>query len=420
MSAAVVVEGVSKRFTLGTKSATTVKDRLLGGGSDRHKEFWALEDVSLTIEKGETFGLLGHNGSGKSTLLKCIARTLTPTTGSIQTVGSVAALLELGAGFHPELTGRENIELNAAILGISPEQVRSKMSDILAFAEVAEFADTPIKNFSSGMFARLGFAVAMFLEPDILLVDEVLAVGDEAFQQKCLGEVRRLQREGRTIIVVTHSADLVREHCDRAAVLESGRLLDVGEPAEAIRTMRDSYLARALAVPDDLAGPQALHQGEAAKFIDVEVRFPQPDRHWLEPNEALEIIATIELEEPTDDVVLSVALYDNEGRRLLGVNSDRPGHRPGLRSGRVVSRFTLERLPLLGGTYHLDVGLHDHDCRISFDHREKVASFTVQNTMAMAGVVYSPVDVAWESLDEAQAEGSDEEHRRQEPSRSSQ
>jgi ABC-2 type transport system ATP-binding protein len=240
LSVAITIEGVSKRFRLYQETRRSIKERVLLGGRGAYEEFWALRDVSACVEQGTTVGLLGHNGSGKSTLLKCVAGILRPTSGRIGHAGRVAALLELGAGFHPEMTGRENVFLNAALLGVPRAQTAERFDDIVAFAELEQFIDERVKHYSSGMYVRLGFAAAVHTDPQILLVDEVLAVGDEAFQQKCLEKVRQFQREGRTIVFVTHAADLVAEICDVGIVLDHGRLVEIGDPATAVRTFRRS------------------------------------------------------------------------------------------------------------------------------------------------------------------------------------
>ena len=224
MTVAVRFEGVSKSFRLG--GSKSVKDTLLGiaGHRARASMVQAVRHLDLEIVAGETVALLGHNGSGKSTTLKMLAGTVAPTTGRIWARGRIAPLLELGSGFHPDMTGRENIYLNAAILGISKNEVRQRIDGIIDFAEVEEFLETPVKFYSSGMSARLGFAIAVNVEPDILLVDEVLAVGDADFQAKCLARMIRFKAEGRTVVLVTHSLDQATSFCDRAVVLDHGRL----------------------------------------------------------------------------------------------------------------------------------------------------------------------------------------------------
>ena len=244
MGSAIEIDGVSKHFRLLHEKYSSLKERMIHLGKIPYEDLWALKDINFEIAEGETFGLLGHNGSGKSTLLKCVAGILQPTAGQIRTVGRVAALLELGAGFHPDLSGRENVFLNASLLGLQRREVERKFDEIVAFAELAHAIDQQVKYYSSGMYVRLGFAVAVNMDPDILLVDEVLAVGDELFQRKCLDRVKQFQREGRTIVVVTHAADMVRQICDRAAVLDQGELVALGTPGEAVRAYREHLLRR--------------------------------------------------------------------------------------------------------------------------------------------------------------------------------
>jgi ABC-2 type transport system ATP-binding protein len=243
VSAAIEVEGVSKRFRLYRERPSSVKQRLLVTRS-KAEDFWALRDVSFAIEEGSSTGLIGHNGSGKTTLLKCIAGILRPSEGTIRSRGRMAALLELGAGFHPELTGRENVYLNASFLGLSRRDTERAYDDIVAFAELSEFMDNQVKFYSSGMLVRLGFAVAVHVDPEILLIDEVLAVGDESFQQRCIDRVREFQRDGRTIVLVTHALDTVVDVCDRAVMLDHGALHMRGQPAEVVRELRHRLLSR--------------------------------------------------------------------------------------------------------------------------------------------------------------------------------
>jgi ABC-2 type transport system ATP-binding protein len=218
----------------------SIKAALLRGGRAKYDEFWALKDVSFEIPKGSTFGLIGENGSGKSTMLKCIARILRPNDGSIRTVGSLAALLELGSGFHPELSGRENVYLNGSILGMSKSQIDAKFDSIVDFSGIGEFIDQPVKNYSSGMYVRLGFSVAINVDPDILLVDEVLAVGDQNFQDKCMEKFSEFRKRGRTVIVVSHSMGSLRSLCDEAAWLDHGVLQKVGAATDIVDDYVDS------------------------------------------------------------------------------------------------------------------------------------------------------------------------------------
>jgi lipopolysaccharide transport system ATP-binding protein len=235
---AVAAEGVSKRFRIYHERNQSLKQTVLRRRRGVYEEFWALRDVSLEIPQSCTFGFIGENGSGKSTLLKCIAKILVPDEGTIRTEGSVSALLELGAGFHPELSGRENIFLNGAILGISAKELNDKFDEIVAFSGIERFIDTPVKNYSSGMYVRLGFSVAINVSPDILLVDEVLAVGDAEFQGRCRSKFKQLREDGCTIIVVSHSMQLIEDLCDLAAWLDDGRIKVKGTAPNVI----DAYL----------------------------------------------------------------------------------------------------------------------------------------------------------------------------------
>lgn len=243
MTTVIDIENVSKRFVI--RKEKSLKERLVNfGRSNLHKDdFWALRDVNLQIESGTTVGLIGPNGSGKSTLLKMIGGILQPTSGTVRLRGRLAALLELGAGFHPDLTGRENVYLNASILGLSRQETDRHFDAIVDFSGIEKFIDTQVKFYSSGMYVRLAFAVAVHVDPDILLVDEVLAVGDEPFQRKCLERIRGFQHEGRTIVLVTHGLDQVAEFCDRAVVLEHGHVAADGAPRDALRVLRSDFEA---------------------------------------------------------------------------------------------------------------------------------------------------------------------------------
>ena len=235
---AIQADHLSKRFWLQTERRTSLKERFVRGRSPKAREFWALRDASFSIERGSTFGLVGHNGSGKSTTLKVLAGIYRPTSGRVVVSGRVSALLELGAGFHGELTGRENIRLNGAILGMSGRQIDAAMDGIIDFAGIGEFIDSPVKVYSSGMFVRLGFAIAVSLDPEILIVDEVIAVGDEEFQRKCFDHLFELRKRGTTIVLVTHALGLIADLCDRAAWLDHGVVQEIGPAREVV----DSYL----------------------------------------------------------------------------------------------------------------------------------------------------------------------------------
>jgi ABC-2 type transport system ATP-binding protein len=416
MPAAIEVEGVSKRFRLYHEKYTSLKERAIHFGRIPFEEFWALSGIELDINEGETFGLLGHNGSGKSTLLKCVAGILQPTSGQIRTVGRLAALLELGAGFHPDLTGRENVFLNASILGMAKKEITARFDDIVAFAELEQFIDNQVKYYSSGMYVRLGFAVAVNMEPDILLVDEVLSVGDELFQRKCLDRVKQFQREGRTIVFVTHAADLVRQICDRAAVLDQGKQVALGTPAEAVRSFREHLLQRqrydeadqiaaAAGVPGSEGGagevagvaPMLTQEGKRNHKVRVtSVRFEHDGTGpALVPGEPLTVRIGYEASETVDDVVFGIAVYDIEGRTLFGTNTDLLGVGVPALSGTGEVRFAFEGVPLTDGTYPVTVGVHSHDEATVYDWREQGYSFEVMNPGRGAGLLFVPAKVSF-------------------------
>ena len=237
---AVRVDHVSKSFRLYHERNQTIKSAVMRGRTSVHEDFWALKDVTFDVPSGSTFGLIGSNGSGKSTLLKCLANIYFPNKGSITHFGRIAAMLEVGSGFHTELSGRENIFLNGSILGMSKKEITRKYDEIVDFSGVEQFIDQPVKNYSSGMYVRLGFAIAINVDPDILVVDEVLAVGDAEFQEKCFQKFRDFRREGRTVIMVTHSMDAVEQMCDQAAWINHGELMAVGEAGATIQAYKDS------------------------------------------------------------------------------------------------------------------------------------------------------------------------------------
>jgi ABC-2 type transport system ATP-binding protein len=411
MTTAVLVDDVSKRFRLYKEKHTSLKERVIHFGRIPYEEFWALRDIDLAIEQGETVGLLGHNGSGKSTLLKCIAGILQPTHGTIQVTGRLAALLELGAGFHPDLTGRENVFLNASILGMPKKEIERRFDEIVAFAELERFIDNQVKHYSSGMYVRLGFAVAVNMEPDVLLVDEVLAVGDESFQRKCLDRVKRFQREGRTIVFVTHAADLVRQICDRAAVLDHGHLVAVGTPGEAVRSFREhllqqdrqheaEQLAPAEAPPEEQA-PSAegivvtTEADNRLRVTGVRMDFPGVGtRPYLHTGDPLAIHVAYDAAERFDDVVLSLAVHDIDGDLVFSANTDDLGAPLGVIEGPGEVVFATERVPLLDGTYLLTIGVHSREGGIVYDWHEQRHSFELLNPTPTQGRVDLGMHVA--------------------------
>lgn len=319
----ITVRGVSKRYQLGRIGFTSLRAELERWWSSRRngtqaagaQDFWALRDVSFDVQRGEVIGIIGRNGAGKSTLLKILSEITEPTTGEIRLRGRTASLLEVGTGFHPELSGRENIFLNGAILGMRRAEIARKFDEIVAFAEVDQFIDTPVKRYSSGMYVRLAFAVAAHLEPEILIVDEVLAVGDQSFQQKCLGKMQDVSRqEGRTVLFVSHNMAAVSRLCHRAIQLEGGRVVTVAAASEVVQ----AYLAKAVSMRGRWRRPEDQPHASRVSFMSGCVVDPRGTPVDILPHDAP---ITVELECLERDThtswVLRVSVYDRQGNELV-------------------------------------------------------------------------------------------------------
>lgn len=312
-------ESLSKRFTV--RKDTSLKERIvtLGRAGRRHKQdYWALSDVSVDIHAGTTIGLIGHNGSGKSTLLKVIGGIILPTTGQVRHRGRVAALLELGAGFHPDLTGRENVFLNAAVLGLSRAETEARFADILEFSGVGDFIETQVKFYSSGMYVRLAFAVAVHTDPDILLVDEVLAVGDEQFQKKCLDKIKEFQRQGRTIIIVSHALDQIEALCDRVILLNRGQVVLDASAREAINRFREL-----LSSGEGARGEQSEQATHSLEVSRIEVRDDAGDvRSRFREGQPIELAIDIRALRPVEDWAVGFSINTAHGQMAIASNTD--------------------------------------------------------------------------------------------------
>jgi ABC-2 type transport system ATP-binding protein len=387
----VEIRDVSKKFRLYKEKPSSLKARLISSRA-RAEDFWALRDVSFDIEPGQSVGLIGPNGSGKTTLLKMIAGILRPTAGSVVTRGRIAALLELGAGFHPELTGRENVYLNAAFLGLSRKETDAVYDDIVDFAELPDFMDNQVKFYSSGMLVRLGFAVAVHVDPAILLVDEVLAVGDEAFQRKCLDRVRLFQRDGRTIIFVTHAVDLVRQICDRAVMLHHGVIHSEGAPDHVVRDFRLVMLQHDL--------EYATEEGtKEVEIVSAElVGGDGASASVIHPGEELTIVVDLRSSAPVEDPVVSFALHDQDNRFVFGSNTSEHGVDLHGMDGKRRVRFHLRSLPFVSGKYWVTLGVHSRDSSRVYQVQEQRYTFEVSVGETTTGQVFIPVDVDVEEL----------------------
>ena len=392
MGVAIEVKNISKQFRLYNEKHTSLKERVIHGGKMPFTPFWALQDVNVDINQGETFGILGRNGCGKSTLLKCVAGILKPTSGEIRVRGSLAAMLELGAGFQPDLSGRDNIFLNGSLLGLSRSEIEKRFDDIVAFAELEAFIDNQVKFYSSGMYVRLGFAVAVNVEPDVLLVDEVLAVGDAAFQRKCLDHVKRFQREGRTIVVVSHGTDVIRQNCERAMVMNHGKVITVDEPGEAIR----AYLA-------DLLGVGTLEGSESGGIEGnvLAIGAVQADhggtgsRSHMYPGESLTVTADVDSLAAVPNAMATIAIHDDKNELVFASDPDDPGCEMDIPEGGGVVRFSFPEVPLLDGTYSVSVGVRSATETAIFDWKDQVTQFEVANPGRSTGRVRLPLDVSF-------------------------
>ncbi|MGH2767912.1 MAG: ABC transporter ATP-binding protein [Actinomycetota bacterium] len=392
---AVTLSDVSKKFKLYHERPQTLKERVVRFKRRQYEEFWALKDIALEIGKGETFGLIGANGSGKSTLLKLIAGILQPDTGAVATHGRIASLLELGAGFHPDLTGRENIYLNASILGLARRETERHYDEIVAFSELENFIDLQVKHYSSGMYVRLGFAVAVHVDPELLLVDEVLAVGDEVFQRKCLDRIRVFQKEGRTIVFVTHGVDLVRQICHRAAFLHHGRMLRLGGAAEVVRAFRETLHGEAHLE----ASPLEERGTREAQILSVLIRDGEGrERQMFKAGEHLEILVDVESCRPLEDPVVGIMIYDERDQLVFGTTSAARNIELGTLDGKCRVRFAFPSLPLQDGKYAVTLAVHSRDRRNAYHWQERCYSFWCVNTGQDAGLIDMGCKISTEHL----------------------
>ena len=374
MSSAIRAENLSKKYILrhqagrGRHRYTALRDVLAykfkslfkprkNDGSKTLEEFWALKNVSFEIQQGEAVGIIGRNGAGKSTLLKLLSRITEPSEGQIELEGRVASLLEVGTGFHPELTGRENIFLNGAILGMTRAEIKKKFDEIVAFAEVEKFLDTPVKRYSSGMYMRLAFAVAAHLEPEILVVDEVLAVGDAAFQKKCLGKMQQVGKSGRTVLFVSHNMDAISRLCTKCFYLVNGELKMTGEPREVIKTYSE-YSKQISGEVDLTSMPRRFEGNGSARLQRLRSLQNGNIAAWCyEYGAPLEFAIDFTVSSPIEEAEVGYAIFSLTGTELIGATTYQERALDRLDPGQYTMKVTIPDAGLNPGTYVLALGI---------------------------------------------------------------
>jgi lipopolysaccharide transport system ATP-binding protein len=382
-------QDVSKRFWLHRERRRGVQDQVAGLLRPRAKgeEFWALRNVSFSVGQGESIGLVGHNGAGKSTVLKLMTRILEPTSGAVAMRGRVAALLELGSGFHPDLSGRENVFLNGSLMGFSRRDMQARLDEIVEFSGIGEFIDMEVKHYSSGMYTRLAFAVATAVDPDVLITDEVLAVGDEAFQRKCMERIFRFRRQGKTIVFVSHDLNTVRTLCDQAVWLEHGEARASGPTNEVV----DAYLAEVnrqeqLAARRGVSGDDDHLQRRGTREIEiVEVELLDANgkpRLVFNTRDSVTVRMHYVAHQRIEQPVFGIGLHHEGGFWLLGPNTGFDGLDIPFVSGNGYVDYTIPSLPLLGGRYLLSVAVVDETMLHTYDHHDRLYRLVVQSGAA--------------------------------------
>ncbi|EFO81261.1 ABC transporter related protein [Oscillochloris trichoides DG-6] len=406
MAPVIEFNNVSKRFILHRDRRDTIQERVAGLLSRRPpgEEFWATRNVSFSIEEGQSLGLVGHNGAGKSTILKLMTRILEPTSGTVRTRGRIAALLELGSGFHPELSGRENVFLYGSLMGLGREQMEARMAEIIAFADIGDFIDTAIKHYSSGMYTRLAFAVATAVDPDILITDEVLAVGDEAFQRKCMERIYSFRRAGKTIIFVSHALEVVRSLCDVAVWLDHGEMRASGAAGEVI----DAYLANVNRQEEERLAAERQANPSQAEYNpfrhgsrEVEITNVQlldaagMEQATFHSHQSLTIRVHYHAHQPIQGPVFGVGIYTENGIWLTGPNTGFDQFQIGRIEGSGSIDYTIPNLPLLTGHYRISAAVVDSSQLHTYDHHDRIYSLVVHSDNARERYGIFSIPGAW-------------------------
>lgn len=397
---AIEINNLSKCFRLYTSKTESAVERFLMMKRSRYEKLWALKDVNLTVNEGRVVGIIGPNGSGKSTLLKVLSKIYRPDGGSYTVNGNVAALLELGAGFHPELTGRENIFLNGSILGLTRKEIRARFDEIVEFSGLERFLDTPIKNYSSGMVVRLGFSVAMSIDPEVLLIDEVLGVGDLNFSKKSFEAIKSFADAGRTILFVSHDLSVVGSFADEVVWLDEGRVRGQGDPEEIIKAyMHDLQIRREdMHSKGRMAGVGMQKERSGSGELTIEkVQFYDSkgeEKYLFTAGEDMDVVLDIKAHKPVGSHSLYLSFHAFDGRMLIGPIL-RPYDAPVEGDAKV--KITFPGLPLLKGEHFLSVGLFHDDWVNAYDFHDKYYRFTVNQPTewGIKGEIYAKADVEY-------------------------
>lgn len=383
----IVVENIGKRYNIQSAKERTIKSSLLDivRGKYRKKDFWALRGVTFSVDSGETLGVIGPNGAGKSTLLGLMSRTLTPTEGSVKINGSLSTLLELGAGFHPDLTGRENIFLNGSILGLSRREIQKKFKQIVDFAELEAFIDTPVKHYSSGMYVRLGFAIAVEVDPEILLIDEVLAVGDAMFRRKCLRKIAEFQKRKKAMLIVSHDMETIKNISNRILLLDEGKVLELGDPAPIV----EEYLRLGLYRKGELIVKEWGNRDIEIEKVELCNRDDREGQRFIS-GYPMKVKIYYNAKNKINNPVFGFSIADGEGRLCHGTNTLIENYKIDHLNDKGAVIIEFSPLTLLQGKYYLSLAIHSADHKTHYHRRDNWYVFWVEPDRKADGFLNMP------------------------------
>ncbi len=382
------VRDLSKVYHLYNKPSDRIRETFSIRKKKYSKEHYALKNINLKINKGESIGIVGTNGSGKSTLLKLVTGVVTPTTGTIKTDGKIAALLELGAGFNPEYTGIENIYLNGTMMGYTEEEMKKRVPDIIEFADIGEFINQPVKSYSSGMFARLAFAVSINVEPDILIVDEALSVGDTRFQVKCIDKMRELQESGTTILFVTHAIEQIKRFCTRAIWIKNGELIEDGEASQVV-DLYDNFMKYGEKKIEKVNNEDEFRLPENSDYLAV-IQKVSINKNMFKTFEKLEVEVTYDVyDKNMEDLQVGVAFYSLDRKiYVFGPNTNLDKVSVPQEQGRHIVTYVVPELMFMSGDYTVDVGIFNSGGIVNLDYKNNCEGFSVANEYFSEGMFY--------------------------------